>query len=353
MFVDGGSKNWTNPGPPSVKHFIAAEEVDWDYSPLKKDGCTGIEFNEEQKIFTEPGFYQPGSKYVKAVYREYLDHTFSELKTVDENLTGIVGPMLHFEAGEIIEIVFKNMASFPCNLHIIGFELIGTTLETVGISPGMQTTYLFRAPKYTSTSAQDLSSVAYVYYSSVDPAGHTAAGLVGVAAVIKPGMMDHDRRLPIDVSRAIPWLMNIFRENESPLIARSIEKFAKFNDKMEVEIFETFMEDDDWLESNTMHSVNGFLYSGTLQLAEFSYRETVRFYVFGFGSESSMHGPAWYGQTVTGKTLRGTSDSGVQIFPFNAESVDVAMSSTGLWPFVCEVTDHVVGGMKMCFNVTG
>lgn len=350
LFVNGKS-NGNRKTAPNLKYFIAAEEIDWDYTPLGRDGCTGLKFNEEQKVFTEPGEYRPGSRYVKAVYREYEDETFSAMKQLDTNHTGIVGPLIHLEAGESMEIVFKNMASFSCNLHIVGFELIGTTLDTTGIAPGMHTTYLFKAPRYASVSAQDLSSVAYVYHSSVDQVSHVAAGLVGIVAVTKVGMLDYTHRLPKGVSNAVPWLMNIFNENDSPLLERSVKKFATNGFMIDPMVLEEYMQDEDWAEGNTMHSVNGYLYSGAPQTIAFGHRETVRFYVFGFGSETSMHGPAWYGQTVRGKPLLGNSDSGVQIFPFNSETVDVTMSSKGLWPFVCEVIDHVVGGMKMCFEV--
>lgn len=302
-------------------------------------------------MFTEPGLYRPGSKYIKTVYKEYEDGTFSTLKFADTNITGIVGPLLHFEAGERVKIVFKNMGSFHCNLNLVGFELIGDTLDTTGIAPGEETTYLFRAPKYISTSANDLSSVAYVYYSSVNPISHTAAGLVGVAAVTKPGMLDQNRMMPIGVGKTVPWLMNIFNENDSPHLIQSVKRFATNNNAIDSEVLQKYMEDEEWMEGNTMHSVNGYLYSSLREKIEFGFRETVRFYLFGFGSESSMHGPAWYGQTIKGRSLLGASDSGVQIFPFNAQTVDVAMSSRGWWPFVCEVSDHVLGGMKMCFEV--
>lgn len=351
VFVEGKYDSQVGTAASIRQHYIAAAEIDWDYTPLGRDGCSGLEFRDDQKVFTEPGWYRPGSKYIKTVYKEYEDETFSNVRHSDTNITGIVGPLLHFEAGEIVKIVFKNMGTFLCNLHIVGFELIGDTLDTTGIAPGAVTTYLFRAPKYISTSANDLSSVAYVYYSSVNPISHTAAGLVGVVAVTKPGMLDHNRKIPIGVGKAVPWLMNIFNENDSPHLTRSVKRYATNSNDVDTKVLQKYLEDEEWMEGNTMHSVNGYLYSSVPAKIKFDSRETVRFYLFGFGSESSVHGPAWYGQTIKGRSLLGSSDMGLQIFPFNAQTVDVAMSSRGRWPFVCEVSDHVLGGMKMCFEV--
>lgn len=351
-FVDKKAKGADDNYTASAKFYIAAEEVDWDYTPLGVDGCTGEQFGPEEQVFTAAGNFLSGSRYVKAVYREYEDEDFTSAKAVDTNLTGINGPLLHFEAGETVEIVFKNMVSFPCNLHILGLTLVGSTLGTSEVLPGMQTTYVFRVAANVSPSKHDLSSVPYVYYSSVDPIAHTAAGLVGVVAVTRKGQLDFKTRLPKHVSRTVPWLMNVFRENQSPLIMKSLRKFGQNLEPVTKEKLEELSEDEEWIESNAMHSVNGFLYGSTLRNGEFEYKEIVRFYVFGFGSEESSHGPAWIGQSVHGRSLRGNFASGIQILPFNAGAVDVFMSSNGTWPFVCEVEDHVLAGMKLCFNVT-
>lgn len=349
--VEGKGRTLKTSDTIAATHYIAAEETVWDYTPLGKEGCNGTEFGSDEKVFTAAGDYRPGSKYIKALYREYEDINFQTRKPLDTDLNGVSGPLLHFEVGEIVEIVFYNKASFSCNIHVIGLQLLGMTLQENEVSPGAQTTYIFRVPRETGPGRRDLSSIAYVYYSSVDQVGHTAAGLVGVVAIAKKGVLDPQNRTPKGI-RTLPWLMNIFRENESPLILESIKKFATNGNTASENGLNAISEDEAWIESNAMHSVNGYLFSSVMKLPQFSFEQTVRFYVFGFGSEASLHGPEWYGQTIKGKSLRGNDGSGVQILPFNAETVDVYMSSLAQWTFVCEVSDHVLAGMKMCFNVS-
>ncbi|RMC08181.1 hypothetical protein DUI87_15215 [Hirundo rustica rustica] len=63
-----------------------------------------------------------GSRYKKAVYREYTDGTFQTPKTriSGEEHLGILGPFLWAEVGDILNIVFKNNASRPYSIHAHG-----------------------------------------------------------------------------------------------------------------------------------------------------------------------------------------------------------------------------------------
>ena len=53
----------------TLKHFIAAELIDWDYAPLGHDACTGRNFSEQQNTWVEKTKSTPGTAWVKAVYR--------------------------------------------------------------------------------------------------------------------------------------------------------------------------------------------------------------------------------------------------------------------------------------------
>src|SRR5882757_8903613 len=59
-------------------YFIAADEVVWDYAPSNGINLiTGEPFDDQANVFVQPGPQRIGSKYWKALYREYTDGTFT------------------------------------------------------------------------------------------------------------------------------------------------------------------------------------------------------------------------------------------------------------------------------------
>lgn len=323
------------------EHYIAAEEVEWDYAKAGMNKCTGEDFGEEENVFVEAGKQTPGSKYVKARYTEYEGSDFETRKvTTIGDFAGIAGPVLHFEVGDNVKIVFRNNLSFAANLNIVGLECLTSCTIGEEVEPGSEVTYTWTVPESAGPAANDLSSVAYVYYSSVDSIAHAHAGLVGVVSVTARGGLDREKNVPKDRKAVVPLIFNIFRENASPLMTKSLAKYATGNvtdeDLAELE------EDDDWLESNAMHAANGYLYCNNPSV-EFESGSVVRFIVFGFGSEASMHAPFFDLQTVLRGSRRG---AGVQIFPYSAETVDVLMGTPGESLIGCVIADHRAGGMQ-------
>lgn len=57
-----------------------------------------------------------GHVYKKAVLREFTDETFTVQKP-RQPWMGILGPVLIGEVGDILNIVFYNMASHPVSMH--------------------------------------------------------------------------------------------------------------------------------------------------------------------------------------------------------------------------------------------
>jgi len=61
-------------------YYVAADEVDWNYTPSGIDKMMGMDFMGYAKVFTERGPHRIGTTYRKALYREYTDETFTKLK---------------------------------------------------------------------------------------------------------------------------------------------------------------------------------------------------------------------------------------------------------------------------------
>lgn len=64
------------------EYFIAVEEVVWDYAPFGGEMCGGslVNFSDNAKTFVEPGPDRIGRKYIKALYVEYTDASFTQKK---------------------------------------------------------------------------------------------------------------------------------------------------------------------------------------------------------------------------------------------------------------------------------
>lgn len=74
--------------PPGLLHlqtrtyYIAAEEKVWDYAPFGGEMCGGslVNFSDSAATFLVPGKDRVGRKYLKALYVEYEDDTFTRPK---------------------------------------------------------------------------------------------------------------------------------------------------------------------------------------------------------------------------------------------------------------------------------
>jgi hypothetical protein len=90
------------------EHFIAADEVEWNYAPTGTNLVSGLPIAEDPKsgFYFQEDTYRIGGTYIKAVYREYTDGSFSRLKERPsewEHL-GILGPPLYAEVGDTFKV---------------------------------------------------------------------------------------------------------------------------------------------------------------------------------------------------------------------------------------------------------
>src|SRR5712692_7305473 len=100
-------------------YYVAADEVEWNYTPSGINQITGQPFEGIAKSYTEHGPHRIGTTYRKAIYREYTDATFTKLKPRPpewEHL-GMLGPVLRAEVGDTIRVIFKNNATHPFSMH--------------------------------------------------------------------------------------------------------------------------------------------------------------------------------------------------------------------------------------------
>jgi hephaestin len=91
-------------------HYIAADEVDWNYAPLGIDEMSGMPFDHISQLWTEHAKNRIGKIYRKAVYRAYTDDIFTTLKNrpPEWEHVGLLGPVLRAEVCDTIPVVFQK-----------------------------------------------------------------------------------------------------------------------------------------------------------------------------------------------------------------------------------------------------
>ena len=126
----------------------------------------------------------------KALYREYTDASFTELKPRPKEWEhlGFLGPLIRAEVGDTIRVVFRNNLSFPVSMYPYGvfYERdsegavyhSGACDESIqAVSPGSTHTYLCPVPERAGP-ADEMSSVLWMYHSHVSEIADTNGGLI-------------------------------------------------------------------------------------------------------------------------------------------------------------------------------
>ena len=339
--------------------YIAADEVVWDYSPSGMNMLLNQEFGEDENVFLENTDSTIGSSYIKAVYREYTDSTFTQLKerSTDWEHLGILGPVIHAEVCDTIKITFKNNAeehSFSMHPHGTFYNkdsegspyADGTSDSDKlddAVPPGQTHVYTWDVPPRAGPGPNDPSSIIWMYHSHVNSPMDTNSGLIGPIIVTAKSMADEDGK-PLDVDRELVTLFTVFDEGSSHYLCDNTARFTQVTCEDDEEYVSG---DDDFAESNLMHGINGYLY-GNQEGLDMNKGENVRWYLIGMGTEVDIHTVHWHGNTVL---WNGNRADVTELGPASLKVVDMVPDNVGTWMYHCHVNDHMLGGMSSVFTV--
>uniref|UniRef100_A0A8C3SVH6 Ceruloplasmin n=2 Tax=Chelydra serpentina TaxID=8475 RepID=A0A8C3SVH6_CHESE len=323
-------------------YYIAAVEVEWDYSPNRTWEHERHEFHEESPgnpfLNKEEKFI--GSKYKKVVYREYTDRTFSTPKerAEEQQHLEILGPLLLANVGDKVTIVFKNLATRPYSIHAHGVK---TDSSTVAVTqPGETKTYIWKIPERSGSGKGDPSCIPWAYYSIVDKVKDTYSGLIGMLVVCPK------RYLPTFLSQKkveFALLFMVFDENESWYLDENIKTYSASPDKVN-------KDDEEFKESNKMHAINGKLF-GNLHGLTMHVGDKVSWYLMGMGNEVDMHTAHFHGHSFDYKRTGVYRADVFDLFPGTFQTVEMLPKYPGTWLLHCHVTDHIHGGMETTYTV--
>ncbi|XP_069724170.1 coagulation factor VIII isoform X2 [Phaenicophaeus curvirostris] len=331
--------------PVTWTHYIAAEEMDWNYAPRKP---VFLDRNITS-LFLEAGPQRIGSTYKKVMFVEYEDATFKKRKVSDQLDKGILGPVIKGEVGDQFKIVFKNLASRPYNIYPHGLTTVrpyhamkpsqDKDVKDIPIPPGQSFTYSWRVTTEDGPTQADPRCLTRFYYSSIDPIRDTASGLIGPLLIcFKKTMDQRGNQIMSDQTKLV--LFSVFDENRSWYLEENIRRFC--TDAAHVNT-----QDPHFYASNMMHTINGFMFDN-LQL-ELCLHEVVYWYVLSVGAQTDFLSIFFSGNTFK---LNMVFEDVLTLFPFSGETVFMSLEKPGIWTLGCLNPDFRDRGMHAKFTVS-
>ena len=355
MNMSGKSDNTIYPVTGKVRtYYIAADEVTWNYTPGDVNGMTGKPFKGNELFMTTHDSVTIGTKFLKALYREYTDSTFTVLKVrpADQAYLGILGPIIRAEVGDVIHVVFKNNASMPYSMHPHGvlykkpsegavYDDSLSRLQNDGseVAPHHTFTYIWEVPERAGPEPGDPNSVVWLYHSHVNEGKDISSGLIGAIIISKKGSLQPNG-LPKGVDKEFVTLFCIFNEDDSWYLHKNIDTYCSHIDSIKKKV-------DTVGFQNRKFSINGFIY-GTMPMMIMKKGDHVRWYVLSMGDLFNFHTPHWHGNTVIYNHNR---TDVISILPAQSLVADMVPDDPGTWMFHCHIDDHMEAGMMAMYEV--
>jgi hephaestin len=193
-------------------------------------------------------------------------------------------------------------------------------------------------PERAGPGPHDGSSVMWMYHSHSDEVGDTYAGLVGPMVITSAAQARPDGT-PKDVDRELFVMFSVMNENNSPYLNTNVRRYTRLPSAP--------AKDDEFTESNLMHSINGYVF-GNQPMITIKKGERVRWYVMSLGTEVDLHTPHWHGNDVMVGGMRADL---VNLLPASMVVADMVPDSPGIWLFHCHVNDHLTAGMSTRYQV--
>ncbi|XP_061096678.1 ceruloplasmin [Conger conger] len=334
------------------EYFIGINEIEWDYAPSEKNIILNKTIHDDEHAgkFLEPGDTRIGRVYKKAVYQQYSDATYKQMIEKPRWL-GFLGPVISAEEGDTIVIHLKNMASRTYTLHAHGLKYNksdegalypdGTDKDEKQddqVGPGKTHRYEWQLVKSHAPTDDDSNCLTRVYHSHHNAPKDIAAGLIGPLIICKKDTLDIHGDKAADYLYAL--MFTVSDENLSWYLDDNIKKYCKTPAKVD-------KEDEDFQESNKMHSINGYVY-GNLPGLTMCVGDKIHWHLFGMGNEVDIHSAFFHGQILTDRKHHVDT---ISLFPATFVNAAMEPSNPGRWLLSCQVNDHVEAGMQALFEV--
>uniref|UniRef100_A0AAX7UX45 F5/8 type C domain-containing protein n=1 Tax=Astatotilapia calliptera TaxID=8154 RepID=A0AAX7UX45_ASTCA len=327
------------PGATVREYYIAAVEIGWDYEPHPTtEQRRRLSFRKicVQSVRTSKDIPQ---KYIKAIYREYTDSTYTVPKPRPA-WTGIQGPVIVTQAGETVVVHFKNLASQPYSISPVGItywkqsegagyddSTAGQEKEDDAVSPGGYYEYVWDISPKDGPTTSDPDCLTYSYTSRVDTVRDLNSGLIGALLICKASK--NERRYP-----AFVLFFAVFDETKSwygevgERVSR--EKFKRSNGKKEY------------------HTINGFVNSTLPGLTMCQGRNPVFWHLIGMSTAPEIHSIQFQDHSLTILNHRKVT---VEVTPMSFITAEMRPHTIGSFLISCKIHAHRHDGMNALFTV--
>ncbi|XP_019739469.1 coagulation factor VIII isoform X2 [Hippocampus comes] len=298
------------------KHYIAAEELMWDYAPHLTNRNRGT-----------PGAPQHHNyKYKKVAYVEYTDRSFTRRKNKDRTL---MGPLLEGKVTDRFHITFKNLASRPFNIYPNDLtkiyplqkstngkaQVAEIDLRSMEVPPNGTFVYVWELTTDDGPLEEDHQCLSQLYQSTVSPERDLASGLVGTLLVCKSKAID-TRGVLLASDKQGTLTFAGFDENISWYVNENIQKHQNSSKSTDPEGY----------NSNVIYSINGIMFGGTL--LSMCQTEVTYWHVANVGTQSNFLSAYFTGNVFQ---YNGLHQSVLTVFPMTSMTVLMEMELSGEW----------------------
>uniref|UniRef100_A0A671T5C9 ferroxidase n=1 Tax=Sinocyclocheilus anshuiensis TaxID=1608454 RepID=A0A671T5C9_9TELE len=308
--------------------FISVEEEEWDYAGYGQRYCWRLDKSSQNERPTA---------FKKAVFRKYLDSTFSirDIRgEMDEHL-GILGPVIKAEVDQTVMVFFRNLASRKYSLHANGVKYLK---QMEGLSYDDHTfIYMWTINSKSGPQNNESDCRTWTYYSAVNPERDINSGLIGPLLVCRKGTLD---KKPLD-RREFVLLFMTFDENKSWYYEENRERIERKNKRAVM--------DPNFKNNLKFDAINGIIYS--LKGLRMYTNQLAKWHLINMGSPKDLHSVHFHGQTFINKELKDHRQGVYPLLPGGFATLEMLPSKPGLWQLESEVGLSQQRGMQTLFLV--
>uniref|UniRef100_A0A2K6FGC7 Coagulation factor V n=1 Tax=Propithecus coquereli TaxID=379532 RepID=A0A2K6FGC7_PROCO len=306
---------WGSPGAEAAQlrqFYVAAEHISWSYHPEP----------------TNPSLNAFATSFKKIVYREY--EAYFKKEKPRSGISGLLGPTLYAEVGDIMKIHFKNKADKPLSIHPQGIKYSKfsegasypdhtSPVEKMddAIAPGQEYTYEWIISEDSGPTHDDPPCLTHIYYSHENLVQDFNSGLIGPLLICKKGTLSEDGT-------------------------------QKMFEKQFVLLFAVFDESKSWSQSSSlMYTVNGYV-NGTMPDIMVCARDHVSWHLIGMSS-----GPEMFSIHFNGQVLEQNHHkvSAITLVSATSTTANMTVSTEGRWIISSLTPKHLQAGMQAYINI--